>query len=85
MSNKVKVVICGKDFTLQTSESANYVFGLARTLESRISEITDSNSSEVPQGVPPESRPALKFPACSFGRFQRSFPQLLFQCGNPGA
>ena len=40
MSNKVKVVICGKDFTLQTSESANYVFGLARTLESRISEIT---------------------------------------------
>lgn len=37
MSNKVKVVICGKDFTLQTSESANYVFGLARTLESRIS------------------------------------------------
>ena len=48
MSNKVKVVICGKDFTLQTSESANYVFGLARTLESRISEITDSNSSASP-------------------------------------
>ena len=36
MSNKVKVVICGKDFTLQTAESCNYVFGLARTLESRI-------------------------------------------------
>ena len=39
MSNKVKVVICGKDFTLQTAESSNYVFGLARTLESRITEI----------------------------------------------
>lgn len=52
MSNKVKVVICGKDFTLQTSESANYVFGLARTLESRISEITDSNSSASPLPLP---------------------------------
>ena len=45
MSNKVKVVICGKDFTLQTAESSNYVFGLARTLESRIMEITDANSA----------------------------------------
>ena len=45
MLNKVKVVICGKDFTLQTAESSNYVFGLARTLESRITEITDANSS----------------------------------------
>lgn len=35
MLNKVKVVTCGKDFTLQTAESSNYVFGLARTLESR--------------------------------------------------
>ena len=33
MTNKVKVVICGKDFMLQTAESANYVIGLARTLE----------------------------------------------------
>ena len=48
MSNKVKVVICGKDFTLQTAESSNYVFGLARTLESRIMEITDANSSASP-------------------------------------
>ena len=48
MSNKVKVVICGKDFTLQTAESSNYVFGLARTLESRITEITDANSSASP-------------------------------------
>ena len=48
MLNKVKVVICGKDFTLQTAESSNYVFGLARTLESRITEITDANSSASP-------------------------------------
>ena len=48
MLNKVKVVICGKDFTLQTAESSNYVFGLARTLESRIAEITDANSSDSP-------------------------------------
>ncbi len=43
--NKVKVIICGKDFTMQTSESSNYVFGLARTLESRISQITDTSSA----------------------------------------
>ena len=52
MSNKVKVVICGKDFTLQTAESSNYVFGLARTLESRITEITDANSSASPFTAP---------------------------------
>ncbi len=48
MLNKVKVVICGKDFILQTAESSNYVFGLARTLEARIAEITDASSSASP-------------------------------------
>ncbi|MBQ8824480.1 MAG: cell division protein ZapA [Ruminococcus sp.] len=48
MLNKVKFSICGKDLTLQTSESSNYVFGLARTLESRITEITNTNSSASP-------------------------------------
>ena len=48
MTNKVKVVICGKDFMLQTAESANYVIGLARTLENRISEVSGSNSSTAP-------------------------------------
>ncbi len=48
MANKVKVVICGKDFNLQTAESSNYVFGLARTLESRITEITDGSSNASP-------------------------------------
>lgn len=48
MANKVKIVICGKDFTVQTAESSNYVFGLARTVESRITEITDSMASASP-------------------------------------
>ena len=48
MTNKVTVVICGKDFMLQTAESANYVIGLARTLENRISEVSGSNSSTSP-------------------------------------
>lgn len=33
---------------LQTAESANYVIGLARTLENRISEVSGSNSSTSP-------------------------------------
>ncbi|MBE6850601.1 MAG: cell division protein ZapA [Ruminococcus sp.] len=41
MLNKVKVVICGKDYVMQTAEAPNYVYGLARTLESRINDMTD--------------------------------------------
>lgn len=48
MTNKVKVVICGKDFMLQTAESANYVIGLARMLENKITEATTGNSSTSP-------------------------------------
>lgn len=48
MLNKVKVAICGKDFTMMTAESSNYVIGLARKLEARITEITDANSSASP-------------------------------------
>ena len=36
MMNKVKVVICGKDYVMQTAEAPNYVYGLARTLENKI-------------------------------------------------
>lgn len=43
MLNKVKVVICGKDFVMQTAEAPNYVYGLARTLESQINDMTDSH------------------------------------------
>ena len=36
--NKVKVVILGKDYTLMTEEAPNYVYNLARTLETEIRE-----------------------------------------------
>ncbi len=45
MTNKVKVSVCGKDFTLQTSKPASYVTGLARNLETKIMEITASSTS----------------------------------------
>lgn len=41
MMNKVKVVILGKDYTLQTEEAPNYVYGLARTLETQLKENMD--------------------------------------------
>ena len=31
--NKVKVVICGKEYCLQTEEEPTYVYALARKLE----------------------------------------------------
>ena len=48
MTNKIKVVICGKEFTLQTAESSNYIFSLARILEGRINELLSANSSASP-------------------------------------
>ena len=48
MTNKIKVVICGKEFTLQTAESSNHIFSLARTLEGRINELLSANSSASP-------------------------------------
>lgn len=41
MMNKVKVVICGKDYIMQTAEAPNYVYGLARTLEGKITDSMD--------------------------------------------
>ncbi len=41
MMNKVKVVICGKDYVMQTAEAPNYVYGLARTLETKITDSMD--------------------------------------------
>lgn len=38
MMNKVKVVILGKDYTLMTEEAPNYVYTLARNLETQIRE-----------------------------------------------
>lgn len=45
MLNDVKVIICGKDYKIKTAESPNYVFALARTLESRINELTSTSGS----------------------------------------
>ncbi len=45
MLNEVKVIICGKEYKLKTSESPNYVFSLARSLENKIEEMTSENGS----------------------------------------
>ena len=42
MLNKVKVVICGKDYVMQTAEAPTYVYGLARKLEGKINDMTDN-------------------------------------------
>lgn len=41
MIKKIKVMICGKDYVMQTAQSPNYVYGLARSLENKISELMD--------------------------------------------
>ena len=51
MPNEVKVTICGKEYKLKTSESPNYVFALARALESKINEIINSGSGSSPYGA----------------------------------
>lgn len=45
MLNDVKVIICGKEYKLKTAESPNYVFSLARSLEGKINELTNSGTS----------------------------------------
>jgi len=48
MLNEVKVMICGKEYKLRTSESPNYVYSLARVLESKIDEIVNAGSGSSP-------------------------------------
>lgn len=43
MLNRLKVVLCGKEYLLQTEDAPSYVYQLAKTLEKRISEITETN------------------------------------------
>ncbi|MBQ9981787.1 MAG: cell division protein ZapA [Oscillospiraceae bacterium] len=43
--NKVKVVICGKEYCLQTEEEPTYVYALARKLEKNIAEIVGNNTN----------------------------------------
>lgn len=51
MLNDVKVIICGKEYKLKTSESPNYVYSLARALEAKINEIINSGSGSSPYGA----------------------------------
>lgn len=43
--NKVKVSICGKEYTIQTSEPASSLYSLARVLENKINDFTDHSSA----------------------------------------
>ena len=45
MLNEVKVIICGKEYKIKTAEAPNYVFALARALETKINEITAASGS----------------------------------------
>lgn len=48
MLNDVKVIICGKEYKVKTAESPNYVYSLARALESKINELMNSGSGSSP-------------------------------------
>ena len=43
MINRVKVVLCGREYVLQTEAAPSYVYQLAKNLEKRISDITEEN------------------------------------------
>lgn len=43
--NKVKVVICGKEYCLHTEEEPTYIYALARKLEKRIAELVGNNTN----------------------------------------
>ena len=45
MQNRVKVVICGKTYTLQTNESPSYMISLAKELDKRINAFLEENES----------------------------------------
>ena len=45
MPNKVKVVICGKTYLLQSEESQSYMTILADSLDKKINEFMDDNES----------------------------------------
>ena len=48
MLNEVKVIICGKEYKIKTASSPNYVYALARALEARINDITNSGGGFSP-------------------------------------
>ncbi len=48
MLNRVKVIICGKEYMLQTEEAPSYVYGLAKLLEKKINDISSGATSISP-------------------------------------
>ena len=46
MLNKIKIVILGKDYTLQTEEPSSYVYGLAKMLETQMKEKMEKGASQ---------------------------------------
>ena len=48
MLNRLKVIICGKEYMLQTEEAPSYVYGLAKLLEKKINDISSGNNSISP-------------------------------------
>ncbi len=45
MTNRVKVVICGKTYTIQTEESPSYLIKLSKELDKQINDFMDANES----------------------------------------
>ena len=45
MTNRVRITICGKSYSLQTEESPAYVAALAHELEARINRFMEQNES----------------------------------------
>ncbi len=43
--NKVKVTICGKEYSLKTEENASYFIGLARKVENTVSQMTSQSDN----------------------------------------
>ncbi len=43
MLNRVKVIICGREYMLQTEEAPSYVYNLAKLLERQITEIIENS------------------------------------------
>ncbi|HAP78764.1 MAG TPA: cell division protein ZapA [Ruminococcus sp.] len=48
MLNEVKVIICGKEYKLKTAETPNYIYNLARSLETKINDMIESGNGISP-------------------------------------
>lgn len=48
MLNEVKVIICGKEYKLKTAETPNYIYNIARSLETKINDMIESGNGISP-------------------------------------